>query len=312
MADEDKVIEVAVADEGDAGRPQVLAADAVNSGDHNFISLFFVKNIQTCQLDKALRVGAPFFAEFFGTLMLTTVISLTAVGNPLAPLAIGGILMSMVFTYGHLSGGMYNPAVSMAVMIRGKINVQTFLGYVLAQVIGAICGALVGQHTFDHPEFGDFNNLPMPTPAVGPMKGFLLEFLFTYTLCCAVLNTATSDSIGPNSFYGLTIGTVVGSGAIATGGYAGAVFNPAVACGLYTAKAVAATTATQRDAVATAADAHLWLYWVAPMMAGFVAGMMFHILNSDENSNITFEDKKKEDAVGPQFRPSMAHMMSTK
>jgi len=236
--------------------------EAIERGDHNIISLMIVKLVSKTPQVKIL---APFYAEFYGTMMLTLVITL-AVGmnSTLAPLAIGSILMSMVFAYGHLSGGHYNPAVSFAIMIRGKLTPTRWFFYAMSQVIGGICGAALGKYIL--PEEFD---TPVPgydEDQLGP--AFAAEFFFSLALSTTVLNTATTVSVGQNSFYGLAIGFMVLSGAIAVGGVCGAVFNPAVGTGLL---------------VIAGKGSDLWVYWVAPMCGGFVGGIMFHLVNSDEN-----------------------------
>lgn len=260
--------------------------------DHNAVSLFLIGLVQKTKADAIGKVIAPFFAEFFGTMMLTFVISLVA-GSKLAPLAIGGILLSMIFTYGHLSGAHYNPAVSIAVYVRGKIITSTLLGYIVSQVIGGICGAMTAKYVFAENDYP----MPLPHPSVNTGRAFLLEFLFTYTLCTTVLNTATTDSVGPNSFYGIAISFVVMSGAIASGGYSGAVFNPAVACGLFTANE-------------TTSKGLLGLYWLAPSLAGFQSGLMFHILNSDENKKVKVSDREVKYGNKEMFQPFLQDVSS--
>jgi len=236
--------------------------EAIKKGDHNVISLMIVKLASKTALPKVL---APYYAEFYGTMMLTLVITLSGgVGSVLAPFAIGSILMSMVFTYGHLSGGHYNPAVSFAVMIRGKLTPKRWVFYAMSQVIGGICGAALGNYIlpegFDTPVPGYVDN------QLGP--AFAAEFFFSLALCTTVLNTATTISAGQNSFYGLAIGFTVLSAAVAVGPICGAVFNPAVGTGLL---AIAGK------------GSDIWFYWAAPMCGGAVAGVMFHLINSDEN-----------------------------
>jgi len=236
--------------------------EAIKKGDHNVISLMIVKLASKTPLPKML---APFYAEFYGTMMLTLVITLSGgMDSLLGPIAIGSILMSMVFTYGHLSGGHYNPAVSFAVLIRGKLTPTRWVFYALSQVIGGICGAALGKYIL--PE-----ELDTPVPGyndnqLGP--AFAAEFFFSLALSTTVLNTATTVSVGQNSFYGLAIGFTVLSGAIAVGDICGAVFNPAVGTGLL---------------VIAGKGSDLWVYWLAPMCGGFVGGIMFHLINSDEN-----------------------------
>lgn len=249
------------------GSTQITAQEALKKGNHNTISLLLVQLVPT-SLCQAI---APFLAEFFGTMMLTLVIALSvAHSEVLAPLAIGAILMCVIFTYGHLSGAHYNPAVSFAVWARGRITTLACVGYIIFQCLGAVVAGYIAQYIFE--DSGD--EVPLPAPSVNYNQAFVLECVFTYCLCTTVLNTATTDSIGPNSFYGLAIGFVVMSGAVASGGYSGAVFNPAVACGLFSANGVV--------------DG-LGLYWLAPMTGGLASGILFHVMNSEENENIKFD-----------------------
>jgi len=238
------------------------AEEETRKGDHNVISLFIVETLGQI---KFWKVIAPYYCEFFGAMMLTLVIQLSAGQNHmLAPLAIGAVLMSMIFTYGHLSGGHFNPAVSLAAMVRGKLSIVCCLLYIVAQVVGAISGSAIGYWA-----------LPSTLDSVKPGyadgeegSAFVLELIFTFALATTVLNTATTVSCGENSFYGLAIGFVVLSGAVSTGSISGAVFNPAVGTGL----------------LAVAGEGRgLWLYWLGPMTGGFLAGVMFHIVNTGEN-----------------------------
>ena len=92
-----------------------------------------------------------YLTEFLGTFFLVLTVGLTVLnGSPLAPLAIGSSLMIMVYMGGHVSGGHYNPAVSLAVLLRGKMaSVQEFLGYVVSQLLGAVVAALLYHHLLE-------------------------------------------------------------------------------------------------------------------------------------------------------------------
>eukprot|EP00592_Proboscia_alata_P006752 CAMPEP_0194356368 /NCGR_PEP_ID=MMETSP0174-20130528/4036_1 /TAXON_ID=216777 /ORGANISM="Proboscia alata, Strain PI-D3" /LENGTH=305 /DNA_ID=CAMNT_0039125931 /DNA_START=84 /DNA_END=1001 /DNA_ORIENTATION=- len=270
--------------------------EAIEKGDENFISLMIVKLVSKSTLPKTL---APFYAEFYGAMMLVLVITLTAGRSELAPLAIGSILMVMVFTYGHLSGGHFNPAVSFAVMMRGKLTPLRWVFYAIAQVIGGLCGAALGDHIL--PDGVDGPIPSYPDNELG--SAFAAEFFFSFALCTTVLNTATTVSVGQNSFYGLAIGFTVLAGAITVGDISGAVFNPAVGTGLL---------------VIAGEWSDIWFYWLAPMFGGFVAGVMFHLVNSDED-DIVFgkatEIKVAGAAVGAhvgKYRQSISSDMSTK
>ncbi|HWA16018.1 MAG TPA: aquaporin, partial [Gemmatimonadales bacterium] len=84
-----------------------------------------------------------YLTEFIGTFFLVLTVGLTVVGqSPMAPLAIGCSLMIMVYMGGHISGGHYNPAVSLAAMLRGKLESKELIPYWVAQVLGATVASL--------------------------------------------------------------------------------------------------------------------------------------------------------------------------
>src|SRR5689334_21918678 len=85
-----------------------------------------------------------YVTEFIGTLFLVLTIGLTVLQkSPFAPLAIGASLMIMVYAGGHVSGGHYNPAVSLAAMMRGALAKTEYLPYVVSQLLGATVAAWV-------------------------------------------------------------------------------------------------------------------------------------------------------------------------
>lgn len=142
---------------------------------------------------------------------------------PLAALAIGSVLMVMVYAGGHISGAHYNPAVTLAVFIRGKAVAAEIVPYWIAQILGASAAALIAKSVF---------SLSAPPPSLpDTMPVAVAEFVFTFALAYVVLNVATTRGNEGNSYYGLAIGFTVLSGALAVGGVSGGVFNPAVAVG---------------------------------------------------------------------------------
>ena len=165
-----------------------------------------------------------YIAEFIGTFFLVLTIGCTVIpGLPgvIAPLAIGAGLMVMVYAGGHVSGAHFNPAVTLAVWIRGRCETRDVLPYWFAQVIAAGLAAIVA--VFLAGKSGtplEIHNLP----AV-----FVAEFLFTFALAYVVVNAATAKANAGNSFYGLAIGMTVMAGAFAVGSIGGGDCNPAVA-----------------------------------------------------------------------------------
>jgi aquaporin Z len=205
--------------------------------------------------------------EAIGTFFLVFTVG-AAVGSrsPLAPLAIGAVLMVMVYAGGHLSGGHYNPAVTVAVLVRRRIGLRAAAGYWLAQFGGALLAAVVVRIVVEPAQAAKTTTLT-PTGA-GMLAAFVVELLFTFALCYVVLNVATSKHHPDNSFYGLAIGFTVVAGAFAVGAISGGAFNPAVSVGA--------------AAMGIFAWSTLWMYLVGQVVAGAAAGAAFLALNPDD------------------------------
>ena len=164
--------------------------------------------------------------EFIGTFFLVLTIGCTglaAAPGVIAPLAIGSVLMAMIYAGGHISGAHYNPAVTLGVFLRGRCPASDVLPYWGAQLLGAAGAALIVSFALRGAPV-----TPLPAPKLG---AFLAEFLFTFALVYVVLNVATADATDGNSYFGLAIGFTVLAGAFAVGQVSGAAFNPAVAIG---------------------------------------------------------------------------------
>jgi aquaporin Z len=169
-----------------------------------------------------------YITEFIGTFFLVLVIGMVLLGvkGNFGPQAIGAILMVMIFAGGHISGAHYNPAVTFAVLLRGKITVRDAIPYVIVQIAGAVVASYTVIYLLNDKIHE--NAVEM----VNTTKGLLAEFLGTFALTYVVLNVATAKGTTGNSFYGLAIGFTVLTMAYALGGISGAAFNPAVAVGI--------------------------------------------------------------------------------
>lgn len=201
-------------------------------------------------------------SEALATLLFVfTIVGAVNADSVLAPIAIGFTLMVLIYATGHISGAHLNPAVSLAVLVRGAIGVSDFIAYVVAQLIGGALGALLALAVW-----------PAATASVefapGVGAAFVVELVVTFILAFVVLNVATSKDHPNNSFYGLAIGGTVVAGAIAVGGISGGGFNPAVALGL----AIHGEFAWS----------NIWLYALAPLVGGALAGLAFRLLNSHD------------------------------
>ncbi len=198
---------------------------------------------------------AKYLVEFIGTFFLVFTVGCFAIKpSDLAPLAIGSVLMVMVFAGGHVSGAHFNPAVTLAVWLRGRCPNRDAVAYVIAQIIGALAAAAAAM-------FVTAAELKIPTSHPEIPRALLAEFIFTFALCYVVLNVATAKATSGNSFYGLAIGFTVLAGAFTVGGVSGGVFNPAVGTGL--------------AALQQLSWVNLGLYVATQLAAGAVAAMVF-------------------------------------
>lgn len=165
-------------------------------------------------------------AEFAGTFFLVLTVG-TAVtsGNPHAPLAIGGILGVQVYTFGTVSGGMLNPAVTLAVFCsaREKICARDAAIYIAVQFLGGLLAGFVSLGITGSSFCFDY----ALTPAGGASSSFLLELFFTMVLCNSVLATATSLD-APNQYFGAAVGGAISAAVTASGIWNQGSFNPAV------------------------------------------------------------------------------------
>ena len=209
-----------------------------------------------------------YLTEFIGTFFLVLTVGLTVLQDvALAPLAIGASLMIMVYMGGHVSGGHYNPAVSLAVFLRGKMKSGGELGaYMLSQFLGAVAAALTVRIILGR------TVAPAPGDGVSMTSALLVEFLFTFALALVVLNSAASARTQGNSYYGLAIGFTVVVGAFAGGAISGGAFNPAVGLG----------PAVVHGLVGGASVGHAWLYIVGPALGGAAAAAVFGLQERPE------------------------------
>lgn len=202
-----------------------------------------------------------YITEFLGTFFLVLTVGLT--GNPLA---IGSILMAMVYMGGHVSGAHYNPAVSLAIVIRGKMDWAEFLKYAVFQILGALLASFIFYAFMDHTFF------PAPGASVSSGKALLAEFLFTFALASVVLHVATTKASQGMSYYGIAIGFTVLAAATAVGSISGGAFNPAVAIG-----PILADTFMGGNSMG-----NLWIYLVGCFAGGAFAGILFKMMHPEE------------------------------
>lgn len=203
-----------------------------------------------------------YVTEALWTFFLVLVIGLVTVNSPeLAPLAIGSILMVMVYAWGHISGAHYNPAITVWFAFANKMSWNKAFGYIISQCIGAFLAAiisylLVGQAL-------------IVEPTATPRIAIVAEIIFTFALVYVVLNTAATKTTEGNSFYGLAIGFTVMVGAFAVGGISGGAFNPAVAFGPELFDAIQWWSSLSS----------IWIYIIGCFGGGILAALRYTMIN---------------------------------
>lgn len=201
-----------------------------------------------------------YLIEFIGSFFLVLTVVLCANNPdiaPLAPVAIGGMYMAMIYAGGHISGGHFNPAVTLAVRIRGKLEINDTIMYMVAQVFGGVIAASIGAYL--HGSGGGaaiaFHSNP------DPFASLLCEFLGALAIAFVALNVATTESNAGNSHYGLAIGFSAMAAAYGLGSISGGAFNPAVGIG-----ATVAGMFSMGD---------IWIYVLGSLAGGAAAASIF-------------------------------------
>lgn len=214
--------------------------------------------------------------EAIGTFFLVftigmVVIEPNAAPPGFAPIAIGTVLAVMIFIGGHVSGGHYNPAVSLAVYLRGKLPLNDMLFYWAAQVVAAMVAGFVILYVKG--AMADIAGVALSVPMTNVnerlVPALLAEFIGTFALTFTVLNVATARATEGNSFYGWAIGMSVAAMAWAVGPISGGAFNPAVAFGI--------------SIMGLTSWAGIWLFLVAELAAGALAAYVFKAAHRSED-----------------------------
>jgi aquaporin Z len=210
-----------------------------------------------------------YLAEFIGTFFLVLTVCMTTfskVSADLQPLAIGATLLALIYSLGHISAAQFNPAVSVAFYLRGKINAKDLGFYMVAQILGAIVAAFTVQVLISgKPPVAPFSAPPQYF-AVG--QAILAEVIGSFAMVFVILNVATAKALEGNSFYGLAIAFVVTGMIYTLGSVSGSVFNPAVALAMCLAQ--------------LSNWAVIWIYLVGSFGGAVLAAFVYRYIINEE------------------------------
>ena len=206
-----------------------------------------------------------YITEFIGTFFLVMVIGLTVKGGAgnLAPIAIGAVLMTMIYAGGHVSGAHYNPAASLGILVRRRVALTDAIVYMVFQIAGAIAAAMVVNY------FLGADTKATTEGVTDTTKALLAEGLGTFALVYVILNVATASATTGNNYFGLAIGFTVMAMAYALGTFSGGAFNPAVAIGACFMK--------------LSVWSDIWIYLVGCFGGALLAALVFIMNNPTES-----------------------------
>ncbi len=237
-----------------------------------------------------------YLAEFIGTCVLVTVACGVAVvlgcdtpaGYVGTALAFGLVIVAMAYSVGNISGCHINPAVSLAMLISKKMSLKDFIGYVIAQFLGGIVGAILvgvlcGSFISESPAFGSFGqNMAQPILVAGYGEGgalgiaLLVEIVLTFIFVFAILGvTSKTDNkavVGVVIGLSLTLVHLIGIGLTGTS------VNPARSFG-------PALMALVKDGN-TAAIEQIWIFLIGPLAGGALAAFAYNLLDSKKEQKV--------------------------
>jgi aquaporin Z len=223
-----------------------------------------VGGINTARLVKGSQGSVEYAVEAIGTFSLVFTVG-AAVGSasPFALLGLGAVLVVMVYSGGYLPGGHYNPAVTLAMLMRHRVALRDAIAHWIVQLGAGLLAAALVRGIVDPAQVA--SNAAMSPAGHTLVIALVLELIITFALCYMVLDVATSKRHSNSSRYGLALGFTVLAGAFAVAAISGGPFNPEASLGTAVMAMFAWPT--------------LWVYLVAQILAGLAAGVTFLALD---------------------------------
>lgn len=214
-----------------------------------------------------------YLAEFIGTLVLVVfacgaaIVTGCSVENTgaylLTALAFGLVIVAMAYSIGNVSGCHINPAVSIAMLVSGKMNIKDFIGYVIAQFAGATAGAGILAYIFGTD--GGFGTNGLFEADV--VKSLIIEVILTFVFVIAILGVTSKIQNG--AVAGIVIGLSLTLVHILGIGLTGTSVNPARSFGPALLKGGEALC-------------NVWVFIVAPLVGGVLAAIVYRFLAGKE------------------------------
>lgn len=205
-----------------------------------------------------------YLAEFLGSLflVLTVGLSMSADIGVMAPLVIGAMLVGLTYFSGHLSGAHLNPAITLAVLIRGKTDWKEASWYTLAQLLGGFAAAGLALVLVQDDAFR-FSEAISPPSNATYFQVLLVECLFSFIIVLTHLRVIPNGHQPANAYFGLAMGLIYLASIYACKDISTGIFNPAIAVG---------------PNVVGAEFHDFWLYLVGPFLGAVLAAFAANFL----------------------------------
>jgi len=227
--------------------------------------MLYLLAMTTSDFNKFLR---PHVAEFIGTFVLVFAGCAAITVGKLSPagvaLTFALVIATMVYTFGHISGGQFNPAVSIGLATGGHQSWARAGTFIVAQCLGAIAGAVALRLTIGSTIAGVTN----PAGSVSTGEALAMEAIFTFVLVIVVTAIAT-DPRAPVEATALAVGGAIALGGLAAGPISGGSLNPARSLG---------------PALVVGDLTNLWIYIVAPIVGGVAAALAYRYIRGGEKA----------------------------
>jgi MIP family channel proteins len=220
-------------------------------------------------IDAYTNIRKKIIAEFIGTYFLifagTGAIMVNSLTNSLThvgvALTFGLVVLALIYSFGHISGAHFNPAVTIAFLVLGEITKKEAMTYILTQLIAALASSTTLLIMF-----GNISNLGSTIPSGSWLQSFILEYVLTFILMMVILTSAVHGK-AVKSFAGLAIGATVALEAMFGGPISGASMNPARSFG---------------PAIVSGEFSTLWIYLVATILGSLSAALIYTLLHEEE------------------------------
>lgn len=206
-----------------------------------------------------------YVVEFLGTFFLVITICMMEAGSmgQFAPIATGGMLLALMYSGFHISGGHFNPAVSLATYLRGKLNSGDLLPYIVSQFIGGTLAAMLAGFLLNS------TGAAAPSPKVlDIVPSLIAELLGTILFVYVFLNLTTIKKTAGNIYYGVALGFTFMAVMFAFSDISGGAFNPAIGLGITMANLTSWET--------------IWVFPLANFVGGVLAAFLSQFVNGPE------------------------------